>query len=325
MKESYPFHIQLHLTDKCNLHCKHCYEGNRKIINEWEYNDVEKLISQLEDTFEKWGVEGEVSLVGGEPIMWPHLSKMLYRLHNSRNIKRFAILTNGVYIPEDVFKAICDTQPTVQISIDGITKEKHDYIRGEGNYFKSMSNIHKLVENNVQVFIHYVISKFTIPITESFIKEMINCGVKQITFSRDVPIGSSDKTFMLTREETKNVMETLNDLKVKYSNKIGINSSRPLWACFGHSGRCPVGIQTLTIMPDGTVYPCRRLPIPIGNVKTQSIYSIWYTSNVLWNLRERKNIKKCGKCEHLDKCGGARCIAYAVTGDYMEGDPQCWM
>lgn len=325
MNQSYPFHIQLHLTDKCNLKCKHCYEGKRKIINEWSYEEAEQLIEQLENTFDKWNVDGEISLVGGEPMMWPHLSKLLYRLHKSRNIKRFAILTNGVFIPDDVLKAILDTRPTIQISIDGITKEKHDFIRGIGNYDKSVETIRQLVKQDIQVFVHYVISKFTVPITEDFIQSMIELNVQQITFSRDVPIGSSNKSFMLSSAETKQAFETLNKLKIKYDKQININSTRPLWACFNYSGRCPVGIQTLTIMPDGTVYPCRRLPISIGNVKTESLYSIWYNSDVLWKLRDRKAINKCGSCIHLDKCGGARCIAYAVSGDLLGEDPQCWI
>lgn len=324
--KTYPFHVQLHLTDKCNLKCKHCYEGNREIINEWEYDELLDVISKLEVAFDKWNAEGEISLVGGEPVLWTHLAKLLYRIDNSHSIKRMAILTNGVYLPEDVKKAILDTKPTVQISIDGITEEKHDFIRGKGNYKKAISTIKFLVDHGIQVFVHYVISKYTVPITEEFIQEMDKLGVSQITFSRDVPIGASDFSFVLNKEEIRKVLVDLNNYRNKFStSNIVINSSRPLWACFGEYGRCPVGIQTITIMPDGTVFPCRRLPIKVGNIRSENLFSIWYNSDILWDLRNREKIKKCGKCQYLDMCGGARCIAYAVTGDYMGEDPQCWL
>ena len=29
---------------------------------------------------------------------------------------------------------------------------------------------------------------------------------------------------------------------------------------------CSVGINALTVLHDGTIYPCRRLPIPLGNI-----------------------------------------------------------
>lgn len=326
VEEKFPFHVQLHLTNRCNLRCKHCYEGERNVIEEWDYNELEKIIQKFEQAFTKWNSEGEISLVGGEPVLYPYLEKVMRRIAESESIKRFAILTNGIYLPDNIIKAIFDTKPTIQISIDGINSEKHDFIRGIGNFEKSLNNIKLLVENGIQVFVHYVISKYTVPITWEFIEMMNDIGVKQITFSRDVPIGFSNSSIMLDRIQIKEIFEQLYDYSRRLpKGEMTINTSRPLWACYGNSGRCPVGIQTLTVLQDGTVYPCRRLPIAIGNLKKDTVFSIWYNSEVLWNLRQRHNIKKCGSCQYLDECGGARCIAYAVTGDYMETDPQCWL
>lgn len=323
--EKCPFHVQLHLTNRCNLKCKHCYEGERTQIEEWNYNELISLIEQLEDTFVKWNVDGEISLVGGEPTLYPYLSDIMYRIHQSESIKRFAILTNGVYFSSELMEAILITKPTVQISIDGTTEEKHDFIRGKGNFAKAIANIKKLVNEGIQVFVHYVISKYTVPITWEFIEAMKELGVKQLTFSRDVPIGFSDTSMMLDKDEIHCVFEQLKEFSDRLiDSSMSINTSRPLWACYGKSGRCPVGIQTLTILQDGTALPCRRLPIPIGNVKNESVFSIWYNSKILWDLRKRNEINICGNCKHLDDCGGARCIAYAVTGDYMACDPQCW-
>jgi radical SAM protein with 4Fe4S-binding SPASM domain len=90
-------------------------------------------------------------------------------------------------------------------------------------------------------------------------------------------------------------------------------------------GMCSIGIDSLTILPDGTVLPCRRLPIPIGNLTNDSIFKIWYTSDLLWKIRNKNNLKgKCNKCELIPRCSGCRAIAYAVTGDYLAEDPQCW-
>ena len=66
---------------------------------------------------------------------------------------------------------------------------------------------------------------------------------------------------------------------------------------------CSVGNNALTIMPDGTVYPCRRLSIPIGNILTDGLFSIWYDSEVLWKIRNPENIKgECYDCGHLASC-----------------------
>lgn len=325
MDEVYPFHVQLHLTNRCNLKCRHCYEGARSSINEWSFEELTRVIDQLDLTFSKWEVDGEISLVGGEPVLWPYLSDLLYYLRKTQTISRIAILTNGIFLPEELKKAILDTRPAIQISIDGTTAEKHDFIRGQGSYQKSIQTIKWLVANEIDVFVHYVISRYTIPVTREFVHYMNELGVKQLTFSRVVPMGCSDTSIMLSKEELHNTFKLLNQYRNELPrNGMSINSARPLWACFGESGRCPVGIQTITILHDGTVYPCRRLPIALGNIKEESLFSIWYKSDVLWNLRQRKQLKKCGSCDFLEDCGGARCIAFAVTQDYMEEDPQCW-
>ena len=90
-------------------------------------------------------------------------------------------------------------------------------------------------------------------------------------------------------------------------------------------GSCAAGLSTLTVMPNGDVMPCRRMNVVIGNLREKSLFDIWYSSEMLWKLREReKNLKICGKCKNLNVCGGCRAVAFGVTGDYFAKDPQCW-
>jgi radical SAM protein with 4Fe4S-binding SPASM domain len=77
-------------------------------------------------------------------------------------------------------------------------------------------------------------------------------------------------------------------------------------------------------MPEGTVYPCRRFPISVGNLLEKSLEEIWEKSELLEKLRYKKNLKgKCGRCE-VEDCSGCRSLALSLTGDYLEEDPHCW-
>ena len=53
------------------------------------------------------------------------------------------------------------------------------------------------------------------------------------------------------------------------------------------SGGCAAGVFGLTILPDSTITPCRRMPIPIGNVKKDSLTEIWASSATLRTLRDK--------------------------------------
>ena len=79
-------------------------------------------------------------------------------------------------------------------------------------------------------------------------------------------------------------------------------------------GGCAAGVSGLTILPDGTLVPCRRLYIPIGNIRKDSFREVWSTSEVLEAIRDRSRYKgKCGSCRRWADCRGCRAIAYAFS------------
>jgi len=74
----------------------------------------------------------------------------------------------------------------------------------------------------------------------------------------------------------------------------------------------------------GEVYPSGFLPLPCGNVREQSVVSIYRTSPVFQALRDPARLKgKCGRCPFKTVCGGCRARAYACAGDYLQEDPSC--
>jgi radical SAM protein with 4Fe4S-binding SPASM domain len=177
------------------------------------------------------------------------------------------------------------------------------------------------------------------------VSKLIDLAVKEnvnaLTVERVTPCGNAHdmRKNLLTSHEVKAVYEFIskraNDSDVVESGLV-IRRSRPLWINTLNQddkktndskigGFCPVGLTSLAILADGTVLPCRRLNIPIGNILKDGLFKIWYTSEVLWEIRNKSNLKgKCYSCENIANCGGCRAIAYEITGDYMGEDCQCW-
>jgi radical SAM protein with 4Fe4S-binding SPASM domain len=86
---------------------------------------------------------------------------------------------------------------------------------------------------------------------------------------------------------------------------------------------CVIGRDGLCIMPNGSIFPCRRFPISIGNLLNDSLRQIWEESEILERLRTKENLKgKCGRCE-MEDCRGCRSLALSLTGNYLEEDPHC--
>jgi radical SAM protein with 4Fe4S-binding SPASM domain len=241
-------------------------------------------------------------------------------------------MTNGVLISGDIIEFLRDNHCSVQTSIDGLTEEQHDEIRGKGNFNRTVSTVKRLSESGINTTVHFVVHKSNYPANidqlESFFNLLQRLGVKGVTFSLLVPIGRgrSMKELVLIPNEVKVLFQWLIEVSKSFP-ALHLDNSRPLWVgienCAG--GVCPAGFRICAILPNGDVLPCRRLPIVLGNLKSQSFFEIWYKSDILWQLRERKKINHCGKCKFLERCAGCRAMAYAVYGDFMARDPLCFV
>ena len=87
---------------------------------------------------------------------------------------------------------------------------------------------------------------------------------------------------------------------------------------------CTAGDTLLTVMENGDLVPCRRMPIVIGNLLQDDMYSLYKKSKVLNELRTKKIPDECSKCEHSEMCrGGLKCLTYAIYKDLNHKDMGC--
>jgi radical SAM protein with 4Fe4S-binding SPASM domain len=85
------------------------------------------------------------------------------------------------------------------------------------------------------------------------------------------------------------------------------------------------GILYCGVKPNGKVMPHPGVRITIGDLREQELKQIWEDSEILKQLRDRKNLRgKCGRCEYKFVCGGSRAAAYQASKDMMAEDPRCW-
>jgi radical SAM protein with 4Fe4S-binding SPASM domain len=133
---------------------------------------------------------------------------------------------------------------------------------------------------------------------------------------------------VLNKEEWKELIETLStlflidekDALLPYQAfQVNFNGEEPELL----GAPCVIGRDGLCIMPEGSVFPCRRFPIPIGNLMNESLKEIWESSSLLDQLRKKENLKgRCGSCE-MEDCRGCRSLALALTADPLAEDPHC--
>jgi len=317
------FHLQWHLLNNCNLRCKHCYDSKNPTVP-LTFEQMRRVVDDYVLFVKKMDMDGEISLTGGEPMLVKHLPELIEYIKSRDVFISTFILTNGtIPFSKEQLYLFKKHDIGVQISIDGMG-EVNDSIRGDGVFDKCRENLRRLHAQGINTSVHYVIMRRNVADLEPFILEMDRLHVKRIHFSTLVPIGPGADEDVVTPIESKRLMEWL----MRYQDNVDVSvvGRRPLWTLVGSDGFCPVGYKTLTIYADGTAFPCRRLPIPIGDIRTDSFFKIWFTSELLEKMRNReKFVKICGTCAKAEECGGCRAIAYAASGDPFAPDPSCWL
>jgi radical SAM protein with 4Fe4S-binding SPASM domain len=330
------FYFQWHFINRCNLRCAHCYQENY-VVDDLPLEKLLGIAGQISTALKKWNMLGRISLTGGEPFLSPHLPNLVNYLENDPSIKQFDILTNGTCITQRHVDMLKQSRKLhqIQISIDGATERSHDAVRGLGTFKTVLQAIKRLKESDLEVSFMFTLMKQNKDDAIQVIDFAEACGVNAITIERVTPCGHSNISDLLTTEEVKKIYEAVT-LRANYASEdLTVRRLRPLWINTAHlnanpknkiGGFCPAGFTSLAILWDGTVLPCRRLDIPIGNILTEGLFKIWYDSDILWEIRDKSNLKgKCSDCKNVERCGGCRAIAYETTGDYMGEDTQCWI
>jgi radical SAM protein with 4Fe4S-binding SPASM domain len=339
----FEFFVQWHLTEACNLWCKHCYQGERS-IEEMPFPDIKKTVAEISDMIDDWseayGVEfsRSMNITGGEPFLRRDCFDILGEI--KKKGFEVSLLTNGTLVTRERAQRLADLGvDAVQVSMEG-AEDVHDAIRGKGSYDAAVAGVEWLVDCGLAVTLNVTVSDLNAEQVKKVVAFGSHAGVKRIGFSRLVPAGKGRALLsqMLTQERLRELYGSLFSLELKSLEivtgdpvatqmKIKSNGDAGDTAMSG----CSAGVAGLTILPNGNVTPCRRLPLSLGNVRKDSLREIWAASPVLEALRDRSRYKgKCGACSRWAACRGCRAIAYAWSrsrgeDDFLAEDPQCFI
>ena len=341
--DGFDFLIQWHLTERCNLHCRHCYQSGGQ-EDELTLAEKRALLDEIADMLTGWeachGIRFAPSftITGGEPLLSPDLFIVMDEIAAAGYEQ--SLLTNGTLVTAETAARLAAVGVAgVQVSIEG-PEEIHDAIRGAGSFAAAVAGVGYLLGSALQVTLNATLSRLNAHHLEGMLALAASLGVQRLGLTRLVPYGQGRgiSAEMLTQAEARRLYETA---FAAARPGLQIVTGDPVAARLGEStghdpdsvpcGGCAAGVSGLTIMADGTILPCRRLAVPIGNVRIDSLREVWATSDVLARLRDKRQYGgKCAACHHWSVCRGCRGIAHAYSllhgaGDYLAEDPQCFI
>lgn len=310
------------------------------------FPEIKEVLTEIADMMDAWQKEYEVnlsrslSLTGGEPLLRRDLPDILDASVQA-GFNEVYVLSNGTLVSREWAKTLAGRGVKgVQVSMEG-PEYIHDAIRGRGSFKASVEGVRHLIESGIAVTLNCTLSGLNADYFFDMIELSYHMGVQRLGFSRLVPSGRGAGLIssMLETEKVKALYKKIVSLPTP---PLEIVSGDPVFSQINCSadnkdkgeimtGGCAAGLSGFTLLADGTITPCRRLPVPIGNVRKDSLREVWAASPVMAQLRDRSCYKgRCGACAKWASCRGCRAIAYAYsqakgTPDFLSDDPQCFL
>lgn len=325
--------ISIDITNECNLNCAHC--RTVKNTQNIDIKSLNTILDNCESIHPKFAI-----ISGGEPLIREDIVEIMEFL-NKRGLLT-QINTNGTLLTEKLLQKLIKAKVSyIQLSIDG-DRVTHDSIRGDGTYEQVMraAELISKHKHDVKLLICCTISTLNINSVSKLLEDMIKVrGIVPFSFGlkRFIPKNRLAKTSSLGKAGLKQFLKLYAELKERYKDILEIKTDTPQrnvlirdkaisylkksgLECLG----CSACFDGPTIRPNASVSPCPTMDIEIGNLLEHDILEV-YESDIYKKIMDRTNLKgKCGECKYKMICGGCRSAAYAITGDYLGEDPECF-
>jgi MoaA/NifB/PqqE/SkfB family radical SAM enzyme len=321
--------IQIDITNACNLRCVHCYHPHHKNEGAISLDDWRAILLQYKTLVEKMKYRPAVVICGGEPLLSPMLNPLLEFVATEMTSATISILTNGTLVTEKMALGLQKfSNLQFQVSLDGPDSDRHDIIRGKGNFDKALAGIRVLKANGFAVTVLSVLSKRTVGWMEDFFRLAKVEKFDSINFVRFVMEGMGRKLVEneddqpLLGLELKVAYEDLLRLMLKYQVKS--KTQGPLFDLvlpgLGRSGKF---WESIVIDFQGYVIASSRAKLRLGHAIRDGVENIFLNHELYRNLR-RGRVDVCGDCSLYGVCGGDRNAAFAASGNFLGQDPGCW-
>ncbi len=317
------FVLQWHITQACDLHCKHCYDrSNRDFM---PYDTAVAVLNDFENFCRTMHVKGQVTFTGGNPLLYPDFA-ILYREAWDRGFK-LAILGNPVPTSR-IEDLIAIARPEFfQVSLEGL-QAHNDAIRGEGHFKRTIAFLDQMRQLDICTMVMLTLYRDNLDQVLP-LAELLKDRTDYFTFNRLCTMGEGAQLSMVSPEVFRDFLKkyeaaaSQNATIMLKDNLINLirqkNGSEVFGGCTGYG--CGAAFNFVALLSDGEVHACRKFPSLIGNINADRLLDI-YQSELAQKYRAGSDA--CQDCDLNIVCRGCLAVAYSMGLDvFREKDPFC--
>jgi radical SAM protein with 4Fe4S-binding SPASM domain len=284
-------YLELQITDKCNLRCRHCYIGvpqNREL----SIPELKSVLAEFEN------LQGlRLLITGGEPLMHSHFAEFNALL--PEYAYRKILFTNGLLLDQKLLSELHVDE--IQFSIDGM-EHGHDTLRGKGTFRKVMKSVEMALGFGMPVSVATMVHRENRPEFDEMQRLFQGLGIRDWTV--DVPCLEGN----FKDNDALQVSPELGGKFLDYGFGGGLHGGGEGFGC---------GLHLAAVLAGGEICKCAFYSgIPAGTIK-KGLGDAWKRIKPV-NLQDLE----CARlsCVVIDECrGGCRYRAAVISGNDNKG------
>ncbi len=280
--------LELLITERCNLRCRHCYIGDPGA----EELPVADIVEVLDEFNRMQGLK--VLITGGEPMMHGRFWELNDFL--SGYPLRKVLLSNGLLLNSRNIRDL--NVEEIQVSIDGL-EASHDAIRGGGTFKRAMRALTLALDAGMDVSVSTMIHPGNLGDFDEMERLFRGMGVKEWTVDVPCPTGRmADNPGLVLEPERAGRF-------LRYGFGGGFHSGGEGFAC---------GLHLVSVLPDGGVARCAFYSDRAAGHISEGLERCWRRIRPL-------RLSEIGcDCEAVEECRGGCRYRAELLGDPMGKD-----
>ena len=317
------------LTDKCNLHCRHCGSGCTEKNHAFlPYAEIEKILHSVAEHYEPRSIM--ICLTGGEPLLYLELYKVIAK---ARSLGfPIGITTNGTLIDEKAARCLAQADMnTVAVSLDGL-KSEHEALRlSDGCFEKAVAGISALQRSGFFPQVITVVHRNNLSSLDALYQYLLRLGVDSWRLVSIDPIGRANvnRELLLNGGELKQLFAYIRSKRFDDNNPMEVTYGCSHFASLTFEReirdfyfQCGAGTMVASVTAHGNIRACldieRRPDLIQGNIYRDDFIDVWGNRFQAFRTDRTEKSEICRDCQWKSICLGDS----AHTWDYDNYQPR---
>ena len=232
--------IVVELIDVCNLNCAYCLRDEGTLHGRPHALPITDLIRALQEA-RTLSETCEVQFTGGEPTLHPEFRLAVKAVHDVG--WRFTVITNG-WIFGRVLPVILefrDSLAAIAFSLDGVTREEHDGIRGKGSFERLMRGVMSCRHNGLAFDLKVTLDRSRAGRLSEFATFAAKLGARSLQVATLLPTSPGLAGQVLSIEQQQEILREISQLRTVLRLEIQVAAdfydTRPVPRCGPLLGR----------------------------------------------------------------------------------------